>query len=204
MNSYRHAALRGVLGLSAIGIVAIAGHPARAEDSSKEVLAQCALDICKLIVNRPDAGSDIACDLSKSWAKEEIAKNTAGKTISWALGDVHCAVKVDFERAGIVSALKEKEYTLKAKPHAVKCEVGKDSSMYPVSMTLEPVVTFKNGEAVSVSLGANNIDAPAAITGALWTATQLEKHFGIFEKDMLREVNKFVGKQCPAIVSAAK
>jgi hypothetical protein len=194
----------GMLGLSVLATVALAGRPARAEDSSKEVLEACALDICKVIVNRPDSGSDISCDLSKSWPKEEIAKNTAGKTISWALGDVHCAVKVDFSRAAIVSALKEKEYTLKAKPHNIACEVGKDGTMHPVKMTLEPVVTFKNGEAVSVALGASNIDAPVIISGALWTATQMEKHFGVFEKDMLREVNKFITKQCPAKVTAEK
>jgi hypothetical protein len=203
MKSYWHAALCGGLGLSAVAIAMVAPHPARAGDSSPEVLAQCALDVCRIIVNRSETGKDIACDLSKTWAKEEIAEKSAGKPISWVLGNVHCAVKVDFERASIVSALKKKEYTLKARPHAVKCEIGKDSSMDRVSLTLEPVVTFKDGQAVKVSLGASNLNAPITISGVLWTAVQLEK-LGVFEKDMVREVNKFVTKKCPEMVHAAK
>jgi hypothetical protein len=203
MNSYWHAAVRGALGLSVLASAMLAAHPVRAQDSSPEVMAQCALNVCKVVVNRPETGKDISCDLSKTWSKNEIAEKSAGKPMSWVLGNVHCAVKMDLERASIVSALKAKEYTLKAKPHAVKCEIGKEGSMDRVSLTLEPVITFKNGEVVKVSLGASNIKAPAAISSILWTAIQLEK-LGVFDKDMLREVNKFVTKKCPEMVRAAK
>jgi hypothetical protein len=50
----------------------------------------------------------------------------------------------------------------------------------------------------------HDIDGAVLIKGVVWTAAQLENNFGIFEKDLVREVNRFIQKECPKWVSPGK
>ncbi len=69
---------------------------------------------------------------------------------------------------------------------------------------MAPVLKFKDGVNASTSLNVSDIQGTALIKGAVWTAATLEQNFGLFHKDLLREINKFVQKECPKIIGASK
>ena len=46
-------------------------------------------------------------------------------------------------------------------------------------------------------LNVKQIDAPAVIKGALWTAAQIENNLGVFHADMISGINDFIAQKCP-------
>ncbi len=180
-----------------------AAQPASADtEEEKQKLAQCAKDICGIIVSKNAEGSDVTCDLTKTWEKDVIQKGAESKSISWGLGSAKCSAKVSVKRADIVAAMTSPELKLKFSKQPFFCEIGSDK--YPVSATLAPVLKFKGGTNIEASLRMDDIQGATLIKGAVWTAAALERHLGIFEGDLVREVNRFIQKECPKIISGAE
>ncbi|MGO9174230.1 MAG: hypothetical protein ACLP7P_20005 [Rhodomicrobium sp.] len=178
-------------------------HSAWADNAEeKQKLAQCAKDICGIIVSKNASGPDLTCDLTKTWEKEEIQKGADAKKIAWGLGTAKCSVKVSAKRADLVAALTSPENTLKISKQSVSCEIGEEK--YLISATLAPELTFKAGTSTAASLHIDDIKGATLIKGVVWTAAELEKHFGLLEGDVVREVNRFVQKECPKIAAEAK
>jgi hypothetical protein len=167
----------------------------------KEKLAQCAKDICRIIVSKDAAGPDLTCDLTKTWEKEDIQKGADQKKLTWGLGSAKCTVKVSAKRADLVSAITSPQNTLKIGKQAVACEIGTEK--YPVSVSMASEMELKDGTVTNVNLHVDDIQGAALIKGVVWTAATLEQHFGVLQGDMVREVNRFVQKECPKIVSGA-
>ncbi len=180
----------------------LAGTVATADETEKERLRKCEIDICRMIVEKKKEGDDLACDLSKTWAKEDIAEEAKEKKLPWELGDARCAVKLNVSRNDIVSAVTDAAYTLKVPEQGVDCEVEQGGTKHPIKLTLAPQIKFKNGEAVEASLGVGNIEAPAVVKGVIWSAAKMEEFFGIFHSDLLKEINSFVSKKCPKRLAA--
>jgi hypothetical protein len=171
-------------------------------EEEKKKLARCAKDICSIIVSKNPKGPDLSCDLTKTWDKDQIQKGADSKNISWGFGSAKCSVKFNIKRADIIAAFTSPETKFKAGKQSVVCEIGTDR--YPVSATLSPELQFKNGTNTAASLRMDDIKGAVLIKGVVWTTAQLERHFGIFEGDLVREVNRFVQKECPKFVSGAK
>lgn len=85
---------------------------------------------------------------------------------------------------------------------SVACEIGEDR--YPIKATAAPELKFKDGTDTEATLDVADIEGAPLIRGVVWTAAQLERHAGIFEKDLVREINKFIQKECPKFVEPAK
>ncbi|MBI4724800.1 MAG: hypothetical protein HY765_07425 [Rhodomicrobium sp.] len=182
------------------GVTALLAAGARAGTSEEnQKLAQCAKDICGIIVSKNASGPDLVCDLTKTWEKEEIQKGADSKKLSWGLGAAKCSAKVSAKRADILAALTSPENTLKVGKQSISCEIGTEK--YPVSATMAPELKFKNAAATGVALHMDDIKGAALIKGVVWTAATLEQNFGILESDMIREVNRFVQKECPKIMT---
>ncbi len=171
-------------------------------DADKAKLAQCGKDLCAIIISKNAKGPDVSCDLTKTWEKDEIQKGADQKNLSWGLGSAKCAIKVSAKRSGIVAAVSAPENTLKFDKQSFACEIGAEK--YQVSATLAPELKFKDGATTAVSLHVDNIQGAALIKGAVWTAAALEQTFGILQSDMVREVNRFIKKECPKIFGDAK
>ncbi len=186
------------LGLSA----AFAGAALADSDAEKAKLAQCAKDICGIIVSKDANGPDVSCDLTKTWEKEEIQKGADDKKLSWGLGSAKCSVKVSVKRSDIVAALTVPENTFKVDKQSVACEIG--SEKYPVSVTMAPELKFKDGATTAVALHMDDIKGATLIKGVVWTAATLEQTFGILQGDMIREVNRFIKKECPKVLGETK
>lgn len=186
-----------------LGVLALAA-AAQAEPTEKERLKKCEVDLCAILVDKKKEGEDLACNLSKTWAKEDISKEAEEKKLSWSLGDSRCEVNLKIARAELVAAVSSPEYTLKVPQQSVKCEVEQGGAKYPINLTLAPVVKLQNGEAKEISLGVGNIEAASVIKGVIWSAAKLEETFGIFHGDLLKETNKFISKKCPKTLAENK
>ena len=64
-------------------------------------------------------------------------------------------------------------------------------------MALSPRLQFKDGKAAKAWLGIGEIQAPAVLKGAIWTAAQLEDTFGVVHGDLIKEINRYVHERCP-------
>ncbi|MGO9170988.1 MAG: hypothetical protein ACLP7P_03355 [Rhodomicrobium sp.] len=196
-SAWRALALSGAIG------VLLMVNSARADSvEEKQKIARCAKDICSIIVSKNPKGPDLSCDLTKTWEKDEIQKGADAKSLSWGLGSARCSVKLYAKRADIAAALTSPRYTLKIEKQSIACEIG--SNKYPVSLTMAPELKFKNGVNIGAGLHVDDIKGAVLITGVVWTAAAFERHFDIFEGDILREVNRFVQKECPKFVNGAK
>jgi hypothetical protein len=176
---------------------ALADNPAE-----KEKLARCAKEICSIVVSKTAKGPDLTCDLVKTWEKEEIQKGADYKHLSWGLGSARCTAKLTAKRADLVAALTTHEYTLKIGKQPVACEIGAEK--YSIRATLAPELTFKGGTCTQGAVHMDDIEGATLIKGVVWTAAAIEQHFGIFESDLVREVNRFVQKECPKVLSNAQ
>jgi hypothetical protein len=183
---------------AAFGIaVALTGGALADSDAEKEKMAKCAKDLCGIILSKDANGPDLACDLTKTWEKDDIQKGADSKNLTWGLGSAKCSVKVAAKRADIVAAISKPENTFKLDKQSIACEIGAEK--YQVGAAMAPQLKFKDGTATQVALNMSDIQGATLIKGIVWTAAALEKTFGILEGDMIREVNKFIKKECPKI-----
>ncbi len=195
MNGFFRLALAGVL-------LALSADGSAAADSQaeKDKIAQCGRDICGIIVSKKPNGPDVTCDLVKTWEKEEIQKGADYKHVSWGLGQARCTAKLTIKRADVVAALTSREYTLKIGKQPVSCEIGADK--YTIGATVAPELKFTDGVAASGTVQMDDIEGAALIKGVVWTAAALERNFGLFESDLIREVNCFVHTECPKLLNS--
>ena len=163
----------------------------------KTQLEACEKDLCTLLVKREVAGSNLQCNLQKTWASKKIKAGVEEKKLSWSLGDMRCGVKFDASRQDVVDALTKPTYELKLASHSVKCEVEREKEVLNISVALAPRIQFKDGKAVKAWLGVGEIQAPAVVKGAIWSAAQLEDTFGVVHSDLIKEINRYVYERCP-------
>jgi hypothetical protein len=74
-------------------------------ESEKRKIAQCAKDLCSIVLSKSAVGLDLSCDLTKTWDKDEIQKNADSKKMTWGLGSAKCSLKLDVNRADLVNAV---------------------------------------------------------------------------------------------------
>jgi hypothetical protein len=163
----------------------------------KEELEACERALCGILVNREAPGGDLQCTLQKTWSGTKIKQGVEEKKLKWGFGDVRCGVKVEAKRQDLLDALTKPQYELKLSPHAIRCDVERGTEVIPISVSMAPRLQFKDGKASKAWLGIGEIQAPAVVKGAIWTAAQLEDTFGIVHSDLLKEINQFVYERCP-------
>jgi hypothetical protein len=191
-------ARRAIAALAALGFAALGPLSAQALDekaNEKEKLKACEQSICQIILDKKAAG-DLKCDLSKTWAKKAIEGGIEKKKISWGFGDARCGVELGLSAGAIVDALTKPEASVEIPKHTVKCEVEREKEVTPINVTLAPKITFKGGKAQKAWLNVSDIEAPAVVKGAIWTAAKLEDTLGVFHGEMIEEINEFVHEKC--------
>jgi hypothetical protein len=190
-------------GAAALGVIAALTGTALADiESEKAQIAKCGKDLCAMMASKDAKGPDLTCDLTKTWDKDEIQKGADQKKISWGLGSAKCTAKVAVKRAAVVAAVSAPENTFKLEKQSFACEIGEEK--YKVSASMAPELKFKDGATTAVSLNMTDIQGATLIKGVVWTAAALEKNFGILQGDMIREVNRFIKKECPKMLAESK
>ncbi|MEL6373502.1 MAG: hypothetical protein AAFR04_05990 [Pseudomonadota bacterium] len=187
------------LGLAAFSSGALALKPAPDE---KKRLKQCERDICGMIVSKSADGRDLSCNLTKTWSRKSL---TGGKKrrVTWLFGDAQCNVDLQLKRAMIVSALTAPKLTIKMPVQSVNCTVERSGKAQPVKISLSPKIQFKKGRAKKVWIKLRRVEGPGDIKSFVWTAAKLEDSIGIFQRPMIKQINKFIAKKCPRIISRA-
>jgi len=190
--------LTGAVVLPIIGLVAMTNQVRALEEAPGEMakIKGCEKDLCTMVLGRQPKGSDLKCNLSKTWASSSL-NGGKSKGISWIFGDARCSTTLSLTRADIVGALTKPKYTIKVPQQMVNCVVERSGETKPVKIKATPKLTFKGGRADKVWLNVKEIDGPEDVKGTVWTAASLEDTLGIFHRPMIKEINKLLYTQCP-------
>jgi hypothetical protein len=194
-----------VLGLSAAAALAVGASVFVATGASaleegkdeKQQLEACERTLCSILVKKEVTGKDLQCALQKTWFGSKIKQGVESKKLTWKFGDVRCTVEVVAKRQDLLDALTKSQFELKLAKHAIRCDVEREKEVVPLTLSMAPKFQFKDGKAVKAWLGIGEIEAPAALKSAIWTAAQLEDTFGIVHADLIKEINQFVHERCP-------
>ncbi len=135
--------------------------PTRSAEKAK--LAQCAKDLCAILISKKAKGPDLNCDLIKTWDKDQIQKGAESKNLMWGLGSAKCTAKVKAKRSELIAAVTAPEITFKFDKQSVACEIG--AERYQLRATIAPELKFKNGSTTAVSLHMDNIQGRAVDQG---------------------------------------
>jgi hypothetical protein len=189
---------RGRVALLCFAALLTLACPVAAEPSELERLQQCSRDLCDIIRTPSAGGEPLQCDLSRTWYKDDLDKAARSKGLAWLFGDAHCTLKLDIVRSILSKALAEDTYALKIPDQPASCEVEYKGERYPIQFTVAPLIEFRDGQATSVALGVKDIKANAVITALFWSATKLQDGLGLYQDDLVREVNRYVERQCRA------
>ncbi|MGI9424277.1 MAG: hypothetical protein ACR2PA_13880, partial [Hyphomicrobiaceae bacterium] len=92
-----------------------------AEIAEREGRKACKIEICSAFRARK-TGKDIACNITKSWRKEQLDKIVKKARVSWPWGPVICNSDINLKRADLIKAISEPAYELLLETHTVACE----------------------------------------------------------------------------------
>jgi hypothetical protein len=112
-----------VAALAALAAPAMALEEAKDE---KDKLKACEANLCALVTKKGPASGDLACALSKTWARDKIKEGSASGRISWGCGDARCSVDLKLPRSAVVEALTKPESTMQFADHTVNCEIERE------------------------------------------------------------------------------
>jgi hypothetical protein len=180
--------------------VTLMASPVRALEEQKDerqALDACDERLCRMLQQKPPAGEDLKCRLTKTWARSTI-KEADRTELSWGFGDARCSVELNVSRASIVAAVTSSSpFKFWLPPHTADCVIEQDGQLKSIKATVAPKIIFKDGRADKVWINLTHIDGPASITGWLSAGAQLSDRVGIFHRAMVKSVNGYIYKHCP-------
>jgi hypothetical protein len=170
------------------------------ERAEKEARKSCKIDMCTAFRAPKSEGKDIACNVVKSWRKEQLGKLVGKLKVSWPYAGIRCTSALNIKRADLVKAMTEDKLELQLDKHTVSCVVARDNDA-PTDIKFEfsPKVTFEKGKATKAAINWGKIDAPALIKSALWTATAADNTINLLSSTLVEDINDFIGKKCDEV-----
>ncbi len=167
------------------------------EKAERESRKACKVDICAAFRKPSASGSDISCDVVKSWRKEQLAKLVGRLKVSWPYGPVRCMSAVKLKRADLHKAMTDEKYETQLDKHEVTCVVDRlTEPAADIKFDFSPKVAFEKGLAVRAKINWGKLEAPTLIKGALWTATAADNTVNILSSSLIEDINGFIGKKC--------
>jgi hypothetical protein len=169
----------------------------RAEKDSRKA---CKIDMCTAFRAPKSEGKDIACNVVKSWRKEQLGKLVGKLKVSWPYEGVKCTSAVNIKRADLVKAMTEDKLELQLDKHTVSCVVAREKDA-PTDLKFDfsPKVTFEKGKATKAAINWGKIEGPTLIKGALWTATAADNTVNLLSSTLIEDINDFIGKKCDEV-----
>jgi hypothetical protein len=168
-----------------------------AELAEREGRKACKIEICSAFHLRKPEGPDIACNVLKSWRKEQLQRMIERAKVSWPWGPVKCVADIKLKRVDLIRAMGDKTYVAQLDPHQVVCEIEREKdSPAKISFAFSPKVTFEGGKATKAALNWGTIEAPALVKGAMWTATATDNTFNVLQSTLVEDINSFIETKC--------
>jgi hypothetical protein len=195
------------IGVGAAVLTGVLGAPAALalEEQKGEAAAIEACDkrLCSILVGKSLQGPDLKCALTKTWARSTI-KEADTRQASWGFGDARCSVDIDIARAKLIEALTGDRATFHAGRLTANCVVEQDGKLEKVTAVVAPKIEFRGGKADKVWVRLKSVDGPASVTLTLQTAAQLADTLGIFHRQMIKSINRYIGRHCPKTLDAVE
>lgn len=182
-----------------MGVLAVLPPDAVALEELKgevDAIKACDKRLCSMVMEKNAKGDDLTCSLTKTWAKATI-KEAENAKLTWGYGDARCTVHVNLKRALILGALSGEKSSLRIPKHTANCIVEQDGKVEKVTATLEPKITFKDGKADKVWINLKSVDGPTAIKATLYAASELADRLGLFQRRLVKGVNRYIERHCP-------
>jgi hypothetical protein len=176
-----------------------------AELAEREGRKACKIEICSIFRVRQPEGPDVACNVLKSWRKEQLQKMIERAKVSWPWGAVKCVADIKLKRADLIKAMGDQTYVAQLDTHQVNCEIERDKEApAKISFSFAPKVTFEGGKATKASLNWGKIDAPSLVKGAMWTATATDNTFNVLQSTLVEDINSFITSKCDEVKDELK
>ena len=168
------------------------------ERAEKEARKACKIEICDIIATKEANGPNVSCDIGWSWRAEEIFEALGGR-IDWNWGKAVCETELRLERAALAKAMSISRASIKVGAHTVRCALHDEGKPHKIEIELAPRIAFKNGKATEAGVNWGDVSAPAAIYPLLYAATGLDNSTNLLGPEVVRQVNKFVRKDCARV-----
>ncbi len=169
------------------------------ETAERESRKACKAAVCAGFRNRTP-GADVACDITKSFRKEQLNKIVGKAKVSWPWGKVVCKASIKAKRDTLMKAMTEDKLQAEFETHKVACQVEREKdAAADITAEMTPKVTFEKGKAVKASLNWGKVEGPTVIKGAMWTATATDNTVNVLGKMIVDDINDFVTKKCDEI-----
>lgn len=159
-------------------------------------LKACDKRLCSILMQKNAKGEDLRCNVTKTWARSTIKEADSHK-LSWGFGDARCSVEINLGRVPLVAVLTGERRKFFVPPHTVNCVVEQDGKLEKVTATLAPKIYFKDGKADKVWVNLKEIEGPAGIKATLQAAAQLADSLGLFHRQMIKAINRYIERHCP-------
>ena len=170
------------------------------EKAEKEARKSCKVDICAAFRAKKIEGPDIACNVTKSWRKEQLGKLVGKLKVSWPYGSVRCTSGVNMKRADLIKAMTDDKIEMQLDKHSVACVVEREKeASTDIKFDFSPKVTFEKGKATKAKINWGKIEAPALIKSALWTATAADNTVNLMSSTLVEDINDFIDKKCDEV-----
>jgi hypothetical protein len=194
----------GVLGAGVPALV-LSGSAALALEEQKgeaAAIEACDKRLCAILVSKSPQGPDLKCALTKTWARSAI-KEADSRQLSWGFGDARCSVDINLSRAKLVEAMTAERTTFHTGRLTANCVVEQDGQLEKVTAVVAPKIEFRDGKAEKVWVRLKSVDGPASVTLTLQTAAQLADTFGLFHRQMIKNINRYIDRHCPKTLNVA-
>lgn len=203
----RRRAVAVAIGVLAAGVLTgvLSGPAALAleqQTSEAAAIEACDRRLCAILVGKSPQGPDLKCALTKTWARSTIKKADI-QQLSWGFGDARCSMDIKLSRERLVEALTDKQATFHAGRLTANCVVEQGGRLEKVTAVVAPKIEFRGGRADKVWVRLRSVDGPASVTLTLQTAAQLADTFGLFHRQMIKSINRYINRHCPKALDAA-
>lgn len=167
--------------------------PLRGEEAG---IKACDQRLCAIIMQRNPKGDDLRCNVTKTWARSTI-KEADSRKLSWGFGDARCTAEINLSRIRLIAALDGEGPKFRVPAHTINCVVEQDGKLEKVTATVAPKIVFKDGKAEKVWINLKEVDGPPAIKATLVTAAELADRLGLFHRQMIKAINRYIERHCP-------
>lgn len=189
----------GALVLAAVLALAAASpvHALEEQKGEAQAIEACDRRLCAILLQRTPAGEDLKCTLTKTWARSTL-KEGDQPSLTWGFGDARCSITLQISRASIIAAITGgKTHKFWVPAHTASCVVEENGQLKPLKATVEPKIVFKDGQAEKIWINLRHIEGAASIKDWLSLAASLTDKTGIFHRQMIKAVNRYIYRDCP-------
>ncbi len=194
-----------VLGVGLLAVVLFGPPAAMALDQGKDeegAIKACDRRLCSILLEKNPTGPDLTCALTKTWDRSKI-KEADSQQLGWGFGDARCSVDVNLSRVKLVEAMTAAHVVVRVPTHTANCLVEQDGKPEKVTAEVAPKIEFRDGKAEKIWVRLKSVEGPTSISLTVKTAAQLADNLGLFHRQMIRGINRYIERHCPKTLDAA-